>query len=229
MAIAVSAGKAPPQQQGPAALCRGVAQCASGAGAASVKPRTEFENWRARRQRNGEGRRHLRSVAKRCKGLGCALPCVEEKPAGLRRRFVALPKGENDREDCEAEGPLRHVPRYVDAVFGEVETVFDLKASFFRVSLPQGNRASFRSRAETGRFAGHARLQMGYKRGPEMLHTVMRALAGERAVVLSRCAAPKSLKICVWIGNIRIRGWRQGVEVGARCDPECEAVRRPAW
>ncbi|KAH8607059.1 hypothetical protein ERJ75_001428500 [Trypanosoma vivax] len=60
---------------------------------------------------------------KKMQWLVCAVPLVEENPAGLRRRFVALPKGENDRDDCEAEGPLRHVPRYVDAVFGEVETV----------------------------------------------------------------------------------------------------------
>ncbi|KAH8620189.1 hypothetical protein ERJ75_000075400 [Trypanosoma vivax] len=36
---------------------------------------------------------------------------VEEAPAEPRRRFVAWPKGENDRDDCEAEALLWHAIR----------------------------------------------------------------------------------------------------------------------
>ncbi|KAH8618754.1 hypothetical protein ERJ75_000253100 [Trypanosoma vivax] len=141
---------------------------------------------------------------------------VEGKPAWLRRRFIAWPKGKKNRDDCEAEAPLRHVPRYVDAVFGEVGAVFDLKASFFQVSLPQDNRASFRCRTETGTLLESTRLPMGRRCGPEMLHTVARALAGGPVVVKSSCAAPQSQRICVWIGDVRIGGLRWGVEKRSR-------------
>nr|CCC53585.1 hypothetical protein TVY486_1110690 [Trypanosoma vivax Y486] len=57
---------------------------------------------------------------------------------------------------------------------------------------------------------------MGYECGPEMLHTVARVLAGDAAAVASRCAAPCSIQIRVWIGNIRISGPRQGVEEWCR-------------
>ncbi|KAG8339130.1 hypothetical protein TRVL_10043 [Trypanosoma vivax] len=50
---------------------------------------------------------------------------------------------------------------------------------------------------------------MGCICGPEMLHTVARVLAGDPAVVSLRYAAPKSLKIHAWIGNVRISGPRQ--------------------
>ncbi|KAH8620483.1 hypothetical protein ERJ75_000068600 [Trypanosoma vivax] len=112
MAIAVAAAKAPPQQQGPAALRRGVAQCASVDGAASVKPRHEFENWRARRQRNGQGRCRSRSGANNLRrARRVPFATVEGKPAWLRSRFVALPKGKNDHGDCEAEALLRRPAR----------------------------------------------------------------------------------------------------------------------
>ncbi|CCD21720.1 hypothetical protein ERJ75_000405400 [Trypanosoma vivax] len=140
------------------------------------------------------------------KGRVAHFTVVEGKPSGLRRRFVAWPKGENDRNDREAEAPLRHVSRYLGAMFGEVATVFDLKAPFFRVSLPQSSRTSFRCRAERGMLVEPTRLPMGRKCGPEVLHTVARVLAGDAAVVGSRYAAPKSLTIHVWVDNIRISG-----------------------
>ncbi|KAH8603668.1 hypothetical protein ERJ75_000070000 [Trypanosoma vivax] len=75
---------------------------------ASAKPRTEFENWRARRQRNGQGRCRSRSGANNLRRAGrVPFATVEGKPAWLRRRFVALPKGKNDHDDCEAEALLR--------------------------------------------------------------------------------------------------------------------------
>ncbi|CCD20122.1 hypothetical protein, conserved (fragment), partial [Trypanosoma vivax Y486] len=150
------------------------------------------------------------------KGWVAPFTVVGEKPAWLRRRFVALPKGKNDHDDCEADAPLPRVPCYLHAAFGEVTIVFDFKASFFQVSLPQGNRASFRCRMETGMLVKHVRLPMGYKCSPGMLRTVARALAGDTAVMSSRCAALKSLKMRVWIDNIRTSGPRRGVEKRGR-------------
>ncbi|KAH8608460.1 hypothetical protein ERJ75_001306700 [Trypanosoma vivax] len=145
-----------------------------------------------------------------------SLAVVEGKAGGPRRRFIALPKGKNDHDDCEAEAPLQHASCYLRAVFGEVAAVFDMKASFFQVSLPQGSRTSFRCRTEAGRLAELTRLKMGYKRSPQMLHTATRALAGDHAIVSSRCAAPQSLKIHVWIDNIQICGPRRNVEKRSR-------------
>ncbi|KAH8617565.1 hypothetical protein ERJ75_000365200 [Trypanosoma vivax] len=91
---------------------------------------------------------------------------VGEKPPGPRSRFVACPKGKNDHGDCEAEAPQQRVSCYLDAVFDEVAGVFDLKASFFSASSPQGSRAGFRCRTETGRLAELTRLQSGKKVQP---------------------------------------------------------------
>ncbi|KAH8615221.1 hypothetical protein ERJ75_000593200 [Trypanosoma vivax] len=153
---------------------------------------------------------------KPAEGFVVSFAVVEGKATGLRRRFIALPKGKNDHSDCEAEAPLQHASCYPGAVFGELAAAFDRKASFFQVSLPQGSRASFQCRAEAGRLAELTRLQMGYKRSPQMLHTATRALAGDHAIVSSRCAAPQSLKIHVWIDNIQIGGPRRNVEKRGR-------------
>ncbi|KAG8340012.1 hypothetical protein TRVL_09162 [Trypanosoma vivax] len=106
------------------------------------------------------------------KGWLASFTVVEEKASGLRRRFVALPKGETDHDDYGAEAPLQRVSCYLGTVISEVATVFDLKASFFQASLPQ------ESRAETPRLVELTRLPKGYGRRPEILCTVTRALAG---------------------------------------------------
>ncbi|KAG8339587.1 hypothetical protein TRVL_09583 [Trypanosoma vivax] len=141
---------------------------------------------------------------------------VEENPTGLGRRFVAWPKGKNAHGDCEAKASQTHVPYHLVAVFGEVSAVFDLKASFFHASLPQGSRASFRCRAETGRLVEATRLPKGYERRPEMLHTVARVLVGDPAVMGSKYAPPRSLKIHVRIDSIRTSVWQQDVEKWGR-------------
>ncbi|KAH8611355.1 hypothetical protein ERJ75_001031000 [Trypanosoma vivax] len=159
------------------------------------------------------------SLAKRRRSLrrvGLVPFAIEENPAGLRRRFVAWAKGKNDHGDCEAEAPPPRVPCHLDAAFGEVAAVFDLKASFFQVSLPQGSRASFRCCTETDRLVEFVRVPMGYKCSPEMLHAVARAFAGNAAVVSLRCAAPRKVKMRAWIGVIRISGPRRGVEKWGR-------------
>ncbi|ORC90666.1 uncharacterized protein TM35_000084640 [Trypanosoma theileri] len=137
---------------------------------------------------------------------------VEEKPSGKRRRFIAWPKGKNAQDDYEADVPLEHISRYLDVVYDETATLFDLKASFFQVALPHNIRASFRCRTESGELVEFARLSMGYKCIPEILNTITRVLAGDPAMVLPQYAAPKELKIHVWIDNIRISGPHEKVE-----------------
>ncbi|KAH8609982.1 hypothetical protein ERJ75_001147700 [Trypanosoma vivax] len=104
---------------------------------------------------------------KSTKGWVVPFTVVEGKAAGLRRCFISQPKGESDHGDCEAEGPLQHVPRYLHAAFGEVAAVFVLKASLFQVRLPQGSRASFRCRAEAGMLVEPTHLPTEYKCSPK--------------------------------------------------------------
>ncbi|KAG8342495.1 hypothetical protein TRVL_06674 [Trypanosoma vivax] len=75
------------------ALRRGVARCPSDAGTAFVKPRTEFKNWRGRRQRNGEGRRQSRSVAKTYKRFGGTLHCCRREGRRAEKAFHCTAEG----------------------------------------------------------------------------------------------------------------------------------------
>ncbi|KAG8341049.1 hypothetical protein ERJ75_001042300 [Trypanosoma vivax] len=196
-------GAAPPQQQRPAALRGGVAQCASVAGTAFFKPRTEFENLWGGRQRNGEGRHHSRRVEITYGRLVFALRRCGREGRRAEKALRCMAEGRKRPRRLRSRGAAAAcVSRYLDAAFGEVSAVFVLNASFFQVSLPQGNRASFRCRTETGRLVETTRAPIGYECSPEMLHTVVRALVGDPAAVSSRFAAPKSLTIRVWIDNI---------------------------
>ncbi|ORC93291.1 uncharacterized protein TM35_000011680 [Trypanosoma theileri] len=138
---------------------------------------------------------------------------VEEKPSGQRRRFIAWPREKNDKDDYEADVPPGNISRYLDAVCDETATLFDLKASFFQVALPDNIRASFRCRTESGELVEFTRLPMGYKCSSAILNTITRVLAGDPFLVLPQHAAPKELKIHVWIDNIRISGPHEKVEV----------------
>ncbi|KAH8620279.1 hypothetical protein ERJ75_000087200 [Trypanosoma vivax] len=179
--------------------------------------------------KNGKGRCHLRSVAITCDGWAMPFTVVEENPTGLGRRFVAWPKGKNAHGDCEAKASLTHVPYHLVAVFGEVSAVFDLKASFFHASLPQGSRASFRGHTEPGRLVEATRPPKGYERRPEMLHTVARVLVGDPAVVSSKYAPPRSLKIHVRIGNVGTSGPRHGLDKWGRVVTRMRGSAAPCW
>ncbi|ORC85957.1 uncharacterized protein TM35_000311430 [Trypanosoma theileri] len=73
---------------------------------------------------------------------------VEGKPSGQRRRFIALPRENNTQDYYEADVPLGRISRYLDVVCDETATLFDLKASFFQVALPENMRANFRCHTE---------------------------------------------------------------------------------
>ncbi|KAH9598999.1 hypothetical protein LSM04_005535 [Trypanosoma melophagium] len=146
------------------------------------------------------------------KGWVVPFAVVEGKPSGERIRFIAWPREKNDRDDHEADVPLAHISKYLDVVYDEMATLFDFKASFFQVELPVNTRASFRCRTESGELVEFTRLPMGYKCSPEIINTIKRVLAGDSELVLPQYAAPKGLKIHVWIDNIRISGPDQKVD-----------------
>ncbi|KAF8301457.1 hypothetical protein TcBrA4_0051380 [Trypanosoma cruzi] len=88
----------------------------------------------------------------------------------------------------------------------EAVSCLDVKSSFI-VSLPRETRHLFRCRVEDGTLVELTRLPMGYKASPEILQMVITsAIAGVTTVVHRLWAAPPSVRIDVWIGNIRIAG-----------------------
>ncbi|KAF8278165.1 diacylglycerol kinase-like protein [Trypanosoma cruzi] len=88
----------------------------------------------------------------------------------------------------------------------EAVSCLDVKASFI-VSLLRETRHLFRCRVEDGTLVELTRLPMGYKAGPEILQiTITSAIAGLTTVVHRLWAAPPSVRIDVWIGNMRIAG-----------------------
>nr|CAQ55507.1 hypothetcal protein [Trypanosoma brucei brucei TREU927] len=54
-----------------------------------------------------------------------------------RRRFIVFPKVKKGKNDYGSEVPLNHIFQYISAVYGESAALFDLKAFFFQVNLPQ--------------------------------------------------------------------------------------------
>ncbi|RNC39532.1 rab1 small GTP-binding protein, partial [Trypanosoma cruzi] len=102
---------------------------------------------------------------------------VEEKTTGLRRRWIAWPRDKNRDDPYEANVPLLHISHYLPPVMAEAASCLDLKASFFRVSLPRETRHLFRCRAEDGTLVELTRLPVGYKAGPEILQIITSAIA----------------------------------------------------
>ncbi|PWV19199.1 hypothetical protein C3747_11g288 [Trypanosoma cruzi] len=104
---------------------------------------------------------------------------VEEKTTGLRRRWIAWPRDKNRDDPYEANFPLLHISHYLPPVMAEAASCLDLKASFFKVSLPRETRHLFRCRVEDDTLVELTRLPMGYKAGPEILQiTIASAIAG---------------------------------------------------
>ncbi|RNC33701.1 hypothetical protein TcCL_Unassigned03573 [Trypanosoma cruzi] len=135
---------------------------------------------------------------------------VEEKTAGLRRRWIAWPRDKNRDDPYEANVPLLHISHYLPPVMAEVASCLDLKASFFQVSLPRETRHLFRCRVEDGTLVELTRLPMGYKASPEILQIITSAIAVVTTVVHRLWAAPPSVRVDIWIDNIRIAGSKSG-------------------
>ncbi|ESS60410.1 hypothetical protein TCDM_12064 [Trypanosoma cruzi Dm28c] len=132
---------------------------------------------------------------------------VEEKTAGLRRRWIAWPRDKNRDDPYEANAPLLNISHYLPPVMAEAASCLDVKASFFQVPLPRETRHLFRCRVEDGTLVELTRPPMRYKAGPEILQiTITSAIAGLTTVVHRLWAAPPSVRVDVWIGNMRIAG-----------------------
>ncbi|PWU88573.1 putative target of rapamycin (TOR) kinase 1 [Trypanosoma cruzi] len=136
---------------------------------------------------------------------------VEEKTTGSRRRWIAWPRDKNRDDPYEANVPLLHISHYLPPVMAEAASCLDLKASFFQVSLPRETRHLFRCRVEDGTLVELTRLPMGYKASPEILQIITSAIAGMTTVVHPLWAAPPSVRVDVWIDNIRIAGSKSDV------------------
>ncbi|PWV07869.1 putative target of rapamycin (TOR) kinase 1 [Trypanosoma cruzi] len=145
-------------------------------------------------------------------GGGWIIPfsAVEEKTTGLRRRWTAWPRDTNRNDPYEANVPLSHISHYLPPVVAEATFCLDLKASFFQFFLPRETWHLFRCRVEDGTLVELTRPPMGRKASPEILQIITSAIAGVTTVVRRLRAAPPSLRVDVWIGNIRIAGSKSG-------------------
>ncbi|ESS55096.1 hypothetical protein TCDM_13453 [Trypanosoma cruzi Dm28c] len=130
---------------------------------------------------------------------------VEEKTTGLRR-WIAWPRDKNRDDPYEANVPLLRSFHSLPPAMAEAAFCLDAKASFFQVSLPRETRHLFRCHVEDGTLVELTRLPMGYKAGPEILQIITSANAVVTTVVHRLWAAPPSVRVGVWIDNIRIAG-----------------------
>ncbi|KAF8291172.1 hypothetical protein TcYC6_0121190 [Trypanosoma cruzi] len=104
---------------------------------------------------------------------------VEEKTTVLQRRWIAWPRDKNRDDPYEANVPLLHISHSLPPVMAEATFCLDLKASFFKVSLPRETRHRMRCRVENGTLVELTRLPMGYKASPEILQIIITsAIAG---------------------------------------------------
>ncbi|PWV03623.1 hypothetical protein C3747_173g65 [Trypanosoma cruzi] len=132
---------------------------------------------------------------------------LEEKTTGSRLRWIAWARDKNREEPYEAHVPLLHIFHCLPPVVAEAASCLGPKAPFFQVSLPRETRHLFRCRVEDGTLVGPARLPMGYKASPEILQVIITsAIAVVTTVVHRLWAAPPSVRVDVWIGNIRGAG-----------------------
>eukprot|EP00796_Vickermania_ingenoplastis_P002072 gene2071-biopygen1691 len=129
---------------------------------------------------------------------------VEDKSSGKRRRFIAWPKSKNKGEDYVPDVPRRHVSSYLANVRLQGVGLFDLKASFYQISLDPAARACFRMMGEDEKVYELLRLPMGYRVSPELMQLLCSALAGVPSVVQIVFQAPRSLHIDVWMDNFRM-------------------------
>ncbi|KAK7200672.1 hypothetical protein NESM_000123800 [Novymonas esmeraldas] len=123
---------------------------------------------------------------------------VETKETGQRTRFIAWPKQKNAADEYEADVPLGHASRHLEAVWSEGASTLDLRAPFYQVPLPQENaRAAFRFKLADGTLVELCRLPMGCGASPEIMQILTSVLAGASGVATPRTVAPASLRVDV--------------------------------
>ena len=148
-------------------------------------------------------------------GVCCNIPftVVEEKPTGLRQRFILWTREANDVLDAagyEAQVPLGHVSRYLSAVEKECGSVRDLRCGFFQVEIPTESRRYFRYTDDNGVWWELTRLPMGHSCAPELMHTITAVIGGDPAYVQEKHVA-QGVTVHTWIDGVRLCGSRDDV------------------
>ena len=159
----------------------------------------------------------LNSVARKAPGPGPLLnvpfTVIEEKPSGLRQRFILWSKESNellDESGYEADVPLKHVSHYLAAVREDVASARDFKTGFYQVAIPEDARHLFRFCCDDGSWLEMVRLPMGHSCAPEIMHTMAAAAAGDPEFVKPEFV-PHGVVVHCWIDNIRFCGSSQDV------------------
>lgn len=150
---------------------------------------------------------------------------VEEKPAGLRQRFILWTRQLNC--DLAAEGyvakvPLYHVSKYLTDVNLDFAATRDLRQGFYAIEIPEEARIKFEFLTATGERLRMCRLPMGLATAPELMQMLTSCIAGDPAVVQPAHAAKSRVR--VWIDNIKLSGCEGVVTAdAARMDAVAEA------
>ena len=150
-------------------------------------------------------------IARAASGPGRAVnvpfTVVEEKPEGLRQRFILWTRDANGwaEEAYEAHVPLFHISKYLDRVLTEVGSTRDFKTGFYAIEIPEEARDLFRFKTTEGEWFELCRLPMGHVCAPELMHSLAAAAAGDPAYVRRQWAA-RDVGVDVFIDNIRYTG-----------------------
>ena len=150
-------------------------------------------------------------IARKATGPGEAnnvpFTVLEEKPEGLRQRFILWTKDANSwlEERYTAQVPLHHISRYLDQVREECGSTRDFRTGFYAIEIPEEARSFFRFQTEGGSWFELCRLPMGHVCAPEIMHTLAAAAAGDPAYVLPEWRV-RGVRVDVFIDNIRYTG-----------------------
>ncbi|EPY38285.1 TcC31.12 [Angomonas deanei] len=146
--------------------------------------------------------------------LGSAFTVVEEKNAGLRRRFILWPKSLN--QWIESQGYRSKVDLDMHPfpyVLSDYGGITDLTTSFFQVALPPHLRALFAFKTKTGRFLQMKVLPMGLSISPEIMHKITSTIAGHPRYSIT---PSRKVQVNVWIDNIQFCGTQKAVDHAIR-------------
>ena len=149
-------------------------------------------------------------IARKATGPGEAnnvpFTVLEEKPEGLRQRFILWTKDANWLEErYTAQVPLHHISRYLDQVREECGSTRDFRTGFYAIEIPEEARSFFRFQTEGGSWFELCRLPMGHVCAPGIMHTLAAAAAGDPAYVLPEWRV-RGVRVDVFIDNIRYTG-----------------------
>lgn len=133
---------------------------------------------------------------------------VETRDGSDRRRFIAWTKSHNDalEHSYTANVPLQHISYYLDRVNENVALKRDLSCGFFQMEIPYEFRSLFRFTDDVGNVFEMNRVPMGHVCAPELMHTLMAVIAGDRHYCLPQCSASSRLIVDVFVDGCRCAG-----------------------